>query len=435
MTQTSSMWRRLTVAVSAIVCALAVLALIEPERSASAVPIFARKYKTSCQTCHTVFPRLTPIGDAFRMNGHRFPSCDGAQVKEEPVSLGAEAYKDLWPASAVWPSELPGTAPFALVTRQNVVLWQKDSQQTSNFAGLNPWFDVYAAGTLGENISVLGKFQLNGPSCQNCHSYFATTFQFVRGLTVKVGRFQPELFNFHQQPFTEFHELFGPQRRVGANTWNYGKDLGIEAAAVFKGRVRVVLGIMEGQDDFSQPFQSKNGYVRVAYRLGGMRMDGQSDPGYTAPTKNWRDRSVQVGMMGYLGSTRVQTNDAVGAPVTVDDRMGVIGGDVNAMFDDWTLFGGGFAEQHGHPTGADRHVWVERYFAGLRYMPIPWFAGSVFFDYFNSELKGDMQYQARVRLEALIRANIKLRVEAGMRRPVGEGLDFREVRVMFDVGL
>lgn len=289
-------WRRLFVSFQALLCAFALVAIVAPERDAAAVPAFARKYKTSCQTCHTVFPRLTPIGDAFRMNGHRFPSCDSAQVKEEPVSLGAEAYKDLWPASAVWPSELPATAPFALVTKQNAIIWQKGAQQTSNFAGLNPWFDFYAAGTLGENISVLGKFQINGPTCQNCHTYFAATFQVVRNMTVKVGRFQPELFNFHQQPFTEFHEVFGPQRRVGANPWNFGKDVGIEMAYTIKGRFRTVLGINEGQDDFTQPFLSKNGYLRLAYKFGGMRMDGQSDPGYTAPTKNWRDRSIQFGL-------------------------------------------------------------------------------------------------------------------------------------------
>jgi len=196
-----------------------------------------------------------------------------------------------------------------------------------------------------------------------------------------------------------------------------------------------VLGIMEGQDDFSQPFQSKNGYLRLAYKLGGMRMDGQTDPGYTAPTKNWRDRSVQFGALGYLGSSRVQSNNEVGSAVTIDDRFGVLGGDANILFDDWTLFGGGYIEQHGHPTGTDRNIWVERYFGGLRYVPMPAFVPSVMFDYFNSELPGDMQYQIRGRLEVLVRANIKARLEAAMRRPVGDGAAFREVRVMFDVGL
>jgi hypothetical protein len=40
---------------------------------AAAIPVFARKYGTSCQTCHTIYPKLTPFGEAFRRNGFRFP--------------------------------------------------------------------------------------------------------------------------------------------------------------------------------------------------------------------------------------------------------------------------------------------------------------------------------------------------------------------------
>lgn len=429
----SSLRRRL-IGACVFVLTLVTLLIGLPIKSAHAIPVFARKYKTSCQTCHTVFPRLTPIGDAFRMNGYRFPSCDSAQVKDEPVSLGAEAYKELYPADSVWPSDLPGTAPLAIVAKLRATAWQKGSDQTSHFAGLNPWFDVYAAATLGENISVFGKFQVNGPSCQNCHTYFSATFQVLRNTTLKVGRFQPELFNFHQQPFYEMHDLFGPQRRVGANAWNYGKDVGVEAAAIWAGRLRTVLGVMEGQDDLNQPLQSKNGYVRAAYRFGGMRMDGQSDPGYLAPTKNWRDRSIQFGMLGYIGSARLQSSNAVGAPVAVDDGFAILGGDTTIQFDDWTVFGGGFAEKHRRPTGTDHNIWAERWFGGIRYVLFPSVVPGVMFDYFNSELAGDYQYQIRPRVDVLARANVKVRVDGIFGRPVGEAAAFRQAVVMLDVG-
>ena len=39
-----------------------------------AIPAFARKYKTGCVTCHTIFPKLTPFGEQFRRNGYRFPA-------------------------------------------------------------------------------------------------------------------------------------------------------------------------------------------------------------------------------------------------------------------------------------------------------------------------------------------------------------------------
>ena len=31
-------------------------------RVSEAIPAFARKYGTSCLTCHSVYPRLTPFG-------------------------------------------------------------------------------------------------------------------------------------------------------------------------------------------------------------------------------------------------------------------------------------------------------------------------------------------------------------------------------------
>src|SRR5512141_3256592 len=87
--------------------------MLAVSRPARAFPVFARKYQTSCTTCHTIFPKLNPFGEAFRLNGYRMPKETEAQVKQTPVSLGSEAYKRVWP-NAVWPNELPGNAPVAL---------------------------------------------------------------------------------------------------------------------------------------------------------------------------------------------------------------------------------------------------------------------------------------------------------------------------------
>src|SRR5512141_2019664 len=80
---------------------------------ANAVPASSRKYQTSCQTCHSIFPKLNPFGAAFRLNGYHLPGETEEQVKQKPVSLGADAYARMWP-SMVYPSTLPGNAPVAL---------------------------------------------------------------------------------------------------------------------------------------------------------------------------------------------------------------------------------------------------------------------------------------------------------------------------------
>src|SRR5579883_2407629 len=80
---------------------------------ARAIPAFARKYGTSCQTCHTVYPKLTPFGEAFRRNGFKFPGSDTEMTKQETVPLGQDAYRDVFP-KAVWPGTLPASIPIAL---------------------------------------------------------------------------------------------------------------------------------------------------------------------------------------------------------------------------------------------------------------------------------------------------------------------------------
>lgn len=57
---------------------LATLALLAPfavhPAPASALPIFARRYGVSCQACHSIVPRLSAFGQAFKNSGYRWPA-------------------------------------------------------------------------------------------------------------------------------------------------------------------------------------------------------------------------------------------------------------------------------------------------------------------------------------------------------------------------
>src|SRR5713226_9642825 len=76
----------------------------------SAIPAFARKYQTSCSTCHNNYPELNDFGEAFKKNGFKFPKDDETFVKELPVLLGAKAQREAFP-KAVYPGEIPGSIP------------------------------------------------------------------------------------------------------------------------------------------------------------------------------------------------------------------------------------------------------------------------------------------------------------------------------------
>ena len=128
-------------------------AMLAP-RNAYAIPAFARKYQTSCQTCHIVAPALTPFGEAFRQNGYRFPEGnDAAMTKVTPVSIGAEGYKKLWPR-AVWPGEIPGMPPVAVLLTSTIDY--DHATKTTTFGGMGGETEILAAGTLDEHFSFWG---------------------------------------------------------------------------------------------------------------------------------------------------------------------------------------------------------------------------------------------------------------------------------------
>lgn len=75
---------------------LTMLLLLVIPSVASAIPVFARRYKVSCQLCHNPVPALTDFGEQFAANGFRMSPTEGAR---DTVATGDEL---LW-----LPDELP----------------------------------------------------------------------------------------------------------------------------------------------------------------------------------------------------------------------------------------------------------------------------------------------------------------------------------------
>ncbi len=140
---------------------LAILLLIAVSAAVAwSIPSFSRKYQTSCSTCHYAFPQLNGFGKAFRNQGFRYPGGDENFRKEEPVSLGSEAYKQVWP-DAIWPSDMPGTAPFSVhaVGRFVAAFSQPDTVANTTFE-FPQEAELLYGGTLGEDFSFFGEVEL-----------------------------------------------------------------------------------------------------------------------------------------------------------------------------------------------------------------------------------------------------------------------------------
>jgi hypothetical protein len=119
---------------------------------ASAIPAFARKYGTSCATCHNDFPELNDFGWAFYKNGFKFPKDDALFVKEPPLLLGAKAQKEAFPGKAIFPGEIPGNLPVGLRYEGYA---QYNSKQPASI-GLQPRLDLFAPNTF--TILTAGSF-------------------------------------------------------------------------------------------------------------------------------------------------------------------------------------------------------------------------------------------------------------------------------------
>ena len=145
---------------------LVTVALVTPPK-ANGIPAFARKYQTSCTTCHDNFPHLNDFGKAFKDAGFKFPAEDETFIKVPPVLLGAPAQKQLWPKT-VWPGVIPGMPPIGL--RMNN-FFQVVGRNRGNFASVQGLpsptpagfvprtdfepglFSIFTAGNFGSDIA------------------------------------------------------------------------------------------------------------------------------------------------------------------------------------------------------------------------------------------------------------------------------------------
>lgn len=288
---------------------------------AHAIPIFSRKYGTSCITCHAGFPKLNSVGEAFRRNGYQFPSDDEVLVKDEPLPLGNDRYKDMWPNS-LWPSDIPHLPPVAFRARMafNQPLEGIGSSPTSDFQFPKD-FSLLSAGTLGENISWYASMTLAGkgghggggggggghgggeasglqPSLERVFVQFSNLFAWSDEddddgmrlgnrwiavpkhlINLRIGQFEPQVI----APYSSIHRQLGTMARlpnvvsIGGNGFTFEPaQRGIELHGIWRQTNSYAIGLVNGNgaetawDNNTQ----KDFYFRVARKWWGFPMDG-----------------------------------------------------------------------------------------------------------------------------------------------------------------
>ncbi|GBD93421.1 hypothetical protein BMS3Abin05_01004 [bacterium BMS3Abin05] len=389
------------------------LAFNEP---AQAIPAFARKYRTSCATCHAAFPKLNAFGQAFRRLGYHFPQGQDAQmIKEKPISMGANAYKRLWP-DAVWPSTIPGTAPIGVMLESEISVGTEADRTNVDFSQLMSEIEVLTGGNIGDDINFLTSLSIGEGSVDLEMGYvgFYNIINEAR-LNLKIGKLPPEVL------FVTNHRRFGPPywittRTVGDNEWSLeNSQKGLEASGILaSGRLGYNVGLVEGRGNLLNPF--KEPYFHVAYKFGGLPYNGVNQGTESAGRQSWGDNALQIGAFAYIGKAELKVNR--------EDAFRMLGGDFDANYRHLKLVGGFSYRTDDKPseefsTGTTNRIY---YLEGY-YMLYPWLIPTLRWEEWrlkrNDSGTTTSDYRFVPALQVLLRANVRSYVSAEIKKSNG----------------
>lgn len=414
-----------------------------------AIPAFARKYQTSCTTCHNSFPELNDFGEAFKKNGFKFPKDDESFVKEPPVMLGAKAQKDAFP-EAVYPGEIPGSIPIGF-RYSGYFNWNKKQPPALQATGFVPRTDLFApntftiisAGSMGTNLSFwidddlsTGGSGADGGLGDGYLKYndLGRFFKLPKdSLNVRFGQFELDL------PFTQARTIYASdfdvydQANVAGplGTTNNPFVLGTPQRGIEfggypnDGNFSWSVAVINGNNDSPAARNTKDVYLRVSQRFN-LERDAESRHEIRAagPTGPRDHTSIRFGAFYYHGTNVLNYGAATYSFLgTIQEPFYRTGGDIRFKYRNVELFGLGMVghdDNHFVDTETETIVPVHAVtftggFAGANWWLFPWMMATMRYDFVNSPTdfaNGVSQYRTRNRFspgfQILVRANIKI---------------------------
>jgi len=363
----------------------AVVAVALPSSPAWAIPAFARKYGTSCLTCHTVYPKLTPFGEAFRRNGYRFPGVDSDYVKQDTVPLGQDANKKTFPNS-VWPNTIPISAPIAFgVNGQLNIFPDKNASVPRANNDIRVAVDqliaeghMWVGAALDDSITVWGEITIadGGADVEHAQVLFNDIVGPKHAVNLVVGKGFSTISSFGahssflaDQMITNFPVtgVYGTSTDPFVLVDNYS---GLELNGVLGGLVDYSAGWNGGKNTFTSSFNSQNWYAHAGVKLGGMPLDGE---GFTAPADAmhpWAETSLTLDGFVYRSSEHFpQPADTT---LSVHDSSMTYGGDLRGQLGSAELDAGYYRQHHERGTATLDSVDADVIWGELSYIVFPW---------------------------------------------------------------
>lgn len=381
----------------------------------SAIPAFSRKYETSCSTCHYAYPKLNAFGKAFKNNGYRYPAGqDPEMTKEEPVSLGSEGYKRVWP-DAIWPTDIAGTSPLAiqLVGRvhyggswDDATTKEVEDEKALYFEAPHE-FELLFAGTFDEKISYFGEVELEHES-ELAYEFFAN-YDFNPQLHLRLGSVGLSASPEHYRLTREHYNVENLRNQSGTWRLRSGAGGGAELWGAGNGPgggggYTYAVGIGNGQND-EDNFDlntAKDFYGRLTYKFGGLGEIGGTAEQSSETSAFYEDNSVRFGGFFYAGNA---------VEDTLSDEFSVIGADIDWWYDRLNLVALAISMNSSYGD-VDRSSLA--YFIEGHYVIFPWLIGELRYEWTDADTDDDTTDPEANLIPGIVimeRANVKTSVE------------------------
>lgn len=311
--------------------------------SANAIPAFARKYQTNCNSCHTAYPILNNAGRKFKEAGYRFPKLKG----EESVSDFLH-----------WDKVFPISAAFISRPFDHTNADKSDTNQAAIHE-----IELFAAGRMYKSVS--GFFELEMEDEDNFNTqvgHAAMTYSYNDALNAQVT-WAPTLFADAYDTFTDGRRLtashaaalnssFGGANNDSAHGGSGGRFRDPRQTVSVYGRPMNQLYYNVGVTGLAKDTEGKNSrayFGRVAFdvmpniMVGGMAMTGECerDSGCTGTDRDFKRYALDT--QADIGAARLTGVYIRGK----DDRASGNGDDENNA---WYLQGIYVLKQNGRPT-------------------------------------------------------------------------------------
>jgi hypothetical protein len=310
---------------------------------AKAIPSFARKYNTSCQTCHTAFPMLNPFGEAFRRNGLRFPSVGGSvdsdATEEETIPLGQEEYEKNFPNS-IWSDRISRTPPLSLQV-QGGLYYAIPKSELEDAQGYNfSWNSIagpvslFAAGSFSDKLTYYVKVLATQAGTVKVSAAYLAWNDLVgprHALNLWFGRLiAPQLTSYGVNssyltdkalPLVSVAGLFNPNV---APLFGAAPADGVELNGIALHSISYSAGWVASTAQTGLPTpNSEDFYFHVGAKFGGMSLDGEGSRGMAVanPERPWSETSLTLDTFGYRGVIVADNN--INYPMMTPQRSAV----------------------------------------------------------------------------------------------------------------